>query len=237
MFDIGDKIFDYPRSQVEDLVDQFVRRRPFIGDDPPIEVDLILKRMPDIRRMEPGPILLPQFKTEAMVLSPIFMHRALTVVVDQQIMDQRDGAPYNMAIAEEIGHIELHRSVILEIESPEDFVDIQRNPRWAIAERDAKYFGRALLMPRSHLHPATERTYKYLAIEFGFADKFQFWCALVAKLAAMFEIPLADAERRINEYPGGLKSRFEASMASASCELLPLSQGSVRQQSTSRPAY
>ena len=151
MANLGDKVFEYTRLTLEKLVDQFLRVRPFVSKYPPVNVEMILDRISDVKKVECVPLLAFNFKTEAMVLTPRFMHRDLTICVDQEIMNARDPAPYNMAVAEEIGHITLHRAVMLEIESQEDFADLQRHPMWYRAEHDAKYFGRALLMPRNML--------------------------------------------------------------------------------------
>jgi uncharacterized protein DUF955 len=222
MQSIGDKIFDYPKPELERLVDEFVRRRPFINDLPPVEIDLIVKRMKDVRQIKPAELLLDKHKTAAMVLAPRFMHRDLTVLVDQGIMDRRDPAEYNMALAEEIGHIELHRAVMLEIKDENDFVDLQRHARWNTAEHDAKYFGRALLMPRSMLEPLAAQVYRRLTSEYGFGDAFQFNRFFVVHLASIFEIPYADAQKRIDSYVGGLRSRIDLSFAARSTRLVSM---------------
>jgi hypothetical protein len=219
---LGDRIFDYSKPELEKKVDRFLKLRPFVGPEPPICPDLILARMPEVKRIEVDPLLGPKFKTEAMVLARRFMHRELTVIVDQRIMDQRDGAPFNMALAEEIGHIELHRAVMLDIAEPEDFLELQRHPRWAIAEHDAKYFGRALLMPQAMLEWMSAKTYQRVAAEHGFGDPFLFDRLFTVHLASTFEIPPSDAQKRIDAYVGGLRSRLDRSIAARSESLLAL---------------
>ena len=219
---IGERIFGYSKRELEDKVDHFIRRRPFLGPRPPIEADLIIKRMRDVKRIEVAENLLTKYRVEAMVLTPQFMHRDLTVVINQELMNRRDGAPYNMALAEEIGHIELHRAVVLEIEEPEDFCELTRHPRWQIAEHDAKYFGRALLMPRVMLEVAARDAYVRVASEVGFADPFRFDRIFTIQLAREFEIPLPDAQKRIDSYVGGLRIRLDRSVAAGTGGLLEL---------------
>lgn len=221
-FDIGNRIFDYTKPELERKVDEFIRRRPFLGNAPPVYPDLILIRMPEVTQIEPDPGLMPTYKAEAMVLARTFMHRELKVVVDEWIMNHADGAPFNMALAEEIGHIELHRAVIMEIDTPQDFLEVHRHPRWAVAERDAKYFGRALLMPSVMMEPVASDIYRRVAAEIGFSDAFRFDHIFAVHMASTFEIPLADAKKRIDAYTGGLRSRLDMSIAAKSDALLSL---------------
>lgn len=220
---IGDKIFSYSNPQLEAKVDRFLRKRPYVDAAPPVDVEVILDRMPEVKNQDVMPILATEYHCEAIVLAKVFMHRHLTVVMDQGIMDQRDPAPYNMAIAEEIGHIELHRAVMLEIQSEADFLELQRHPNWRIAEWDAKYFGRALLMPRLMLEAAASNIYHRVADEIGFGSAFQFSQLFTVRLAMLFEAPACDAKTRIETYVGGLRERLDRSIASRSDHLLKLS--------------
>src|SRR5687767_7793590 len=82
MKSLGDKIFEYTRPELERNVDQFLRSLPMLRDrPPPVSPEVILDQMPDVKRLEVMPLLASKFDVEAMVLSPTFMHRHLTVVV------------------------------------------------------------------------------------------------------------------------------------------------------------
>lgn len=217
---IGDKIFDYTRLEIERKTDSFIRARPFLKATPPIRAELILDRMPDVSRIEVMPLLAQRFRVEAMVLAPTFMHRSLTIVVDQQVMDLRDGSRYNMALAEEIGHIELHRAVMLDIQEVDDFVELQRHHKWFRAEQDAKYYARALLMPGTLLENVAADVYEQVATDVGFSDLFHFAQLFVAHIATSFEIPRIDAQKRIDSYVGDIQRRLERSVATRSTKLL-----------------
>lgn len=220
MQSVGDKIFDYSKLELERMADAFIRNRPYLDDMFPLQADYVLRRMPDVERLRPSALLLQKNKVVAMVLCPQFMHHKLTVLVDQGTMNDRDGAEYNMALAEEIGHIELHRSVILDIESEQDFVELQRHPRWSIAEHDAKFFGRAFLMPSQLLERLAQQAYRRVANEIGFDNPFVFDRSFTVSIATSFEIPPSDAQKRIDSYSGGLRSRLDSSIAVRSDRLL-----------------
>jgi hypothetical protein len=163
--------------------------------------------------IEPRDLLEENLKVEAMVLAKAYMNRELKVVVDTTIMNARNPARYHMALAEEIGHIQLHRAVMLDISECEDFVGLQAHPRWKIAERDAKYYGRALLMPQRMLEGVVKEKYEALASDRGFRDFFQFLSLLEAHVAVVFQVQVAEVRRRFDEYFGGLRARIEKSFA------------------------
>ena len=84
---VGDKIFDYSKLELERMADAFVRGRPFLDEMLPIQADFVLRRMPDVDRLRPAALLLQKHKVIAMVLGPRFMHRKLTVLIDQGTMN------------------------------------------------------------------------------------------------------------------------------------------------------
>jgi hypothetical protein len=217
MANLGDKIFSYSRSDLERKIDRLLVG---MATTPPILSEQILDRVPDVKRIEVRPLLTTDLGCEAMVITPVFMHRDLIVVVDQEVMNAFDQKPYQMAIAEEIGHIELHRAVMLEIQTENDFADLQQHPAWAMAERDAKYFARAMLMPTSILEPAAHSMYERVANEIGFGDSYKFWSTFTTHLSEVFEIPRADAQKRLETYPRDLVNRVEKSIAARHPSLL-----------------
>jgi len=224
MKNIGDKIFAYTKLELERSVDQLFASTPSLREKrPPILAEAVLDKFPDVKRLEAMPMLASNFGVEAMVLAPRFMHRHLTVVVDHEIMNHRNSARYNMAIAEELGHIQLNRAVMLEIQDYHDFTALQEHPRWEIAERDAKYWGRALLMPAHLLEPAAQSIYRSIANELGFSDAFQFSALFTAHLATLFDIPQDEAQRRIDGYIGDLRGRMDRSIAVRHDSLLSVS--------------
>src|SRR5262249_16889263 len=107
-------------------------------------------------------------------MAPTHGHRFLVVVIDWGIMNHHDQSPFPFALPEEIGHMHLHRAVMLDINSVDDFLDLQEHPNWDIAERDAKFWARALLMPSHLLEPLSQLIYRRVARELGFGDLFQF---------------------------------------------------------------
>jgi hypothetical protein len=227
MKNLGEKIFPYTRLELERNVNKLLLSLPGMSDSSPVGVGRILEKVPGYLFTHPSPLLAQELGVEAMVMTPTHGHRCLVVVVDLGLMIQRDSAPYRIALAEEIGHMHLHRAVMLEINNVDDFLDLQEHPNWDIAERDAKFWARALLMPGHLLESISEVTYKRLARELGFGDSFQFAAVFTAHLATAFEIPLEDAQKRIDQYVGDLRGRLERSIATRSGELLGMNDTAV----------
>ena len=73
--------------------------------------------------------------------------RERVVGIDGKIADGNE-RHYNVVVAEELGHIMLHRRIINQLESVEDFLELQRHPDWQLLDKDARSFGAAVLMPR-----------------------------------------------------------------------------------------
>lgn len=227
MKSLGDKIVAYKKTDLERHVNALLRSIPTVNvESLPIAIEVIFDSIPGIKMtLESMDLLEHKFKVEAMVLAKTFMHRDLKVVVDTTIMNDRNPARYFMALAEEIGHIQLHQGVMLDIEDSDDFVALQAHARWKVAERDAKYYGRALLMPQPVLERLAREKYEGIIADHGFVNIFQFFSLLESHLALVFQVPLAEVRRRLDEYIGGIRQRIEISFASRSLSLVGLSPG------------
>jgi AraC-like DNA-binding protein len=227
MKNLGDKIFPYTRLELERNVNALLLSLPGTSDSSPVAVGVILEKVPGYLFTHPVALLAQDLETEAMVMTPTHGHRCLVVVIDWGIMNQRDQAPCRMALAEEIGHMHLHRAVMLDINSVDDFLDIQEHPNWDIAERDAKFWARALLIPGHLLEPVSQMIYKRVARELGFRDLFHFSAVFTTHLATAFEIPPEDAQKRIDQYVGDLRGRIERSVATRSDELFGMNDTAI----------
>jgi len=87
----------------------------------------------------------------------------LFIFIDEGLADDdsREGrARFRMAVAEEVAHVHLHRSLINSVESPEGFCELLRHPQWADVERDAKLFAQMLLMPTKRLLVEARETFE-----------------------------------------------------------------------------
>lgn len=221
MKNLGDKIKIYTPLEIERAAEDLVSSIPtLMGRPPPILAELILDKIDGVVAFDSIDLVEAGLKAEAMVLSRKGLPRDLTVIVDKRLLDHRDDSRYNITIAEEIGHIELHRSVMLDIREHDDFRALQAHPNWFIAERDAKAFGRVLLMPRHHIELAASEIYKELVSSQGFGDPIQLLDVLIAKLAMRFHLPRVDCVKRVDSYTGDLVKRFHRSIAACNESLL-----------------
>ena len=89
--------------------------------------------------------------------------------IDERLADG-NAARYRMTVAEELGHIVLHRSVIEKVGSFEEWSELQRHKLWGYVERNAKRFAAAILMPGSAVVRAAEEEYPRLVHTAGFTN-------------------------------------------------------------------
>ncbi len=87
----------------------------------------------------------PRYLIQGCVCRDVDSQR-LIVFVDSGIADHHE-LQYRSVLGEEFGHVMLQRRVIQNITSIEEVVALYRHPDAQLLERDARAFGRAILMP------------------------------------------------------------------------------------------
>lgn len=64
----------------------------------------------------------------------------------------------------------MHRPLIEQVQSPDDFLELQRHHRWHEMDRNAKRFAAAVLMPAKQIDQAADGCYAKLVKVAGFGD-------------------------------------------------------------------
>ncbi len=134
------------------------------------------------------------------------------MIVDSQITDDSPNL-YNVVLAEEFAHLVLHDVIINRIQVVDDFLEIHRHPDWMVAERDAKRFMRALLLPIDEVEARVSDAYKRVVARDGFVDVMQCYVSICVSLAFEFRVTPQVASERLSEVPSNLLEKIYFSFA------------------------
>ncbi len=212
-------IVEYSRGQLECMAIDLLRRRVDIEFRAPINVEVLLEGTPNVH-LEEMPGLLNQFSVEGAVCTEAMTHE-LTVFVDTRIMNGPDDARYGAVVAEELSHIILHRGVIQQIRSIQDFLEVRRCPQWKRIELDARHFSASVRMPELLVNRKAESVYQEVVGRYGFNDPHEVEKLVRNRLAELFVVPVADMHARIIQWPCPVASRVIASVEDRSSMLRP----------------
>ena len=117
-----------------------------------------------------------------------------------------------MTVAEELAHVVLHETVIKQVVTIDDFRQLQRHKMWHDAERNAKRFAAALLMPPEELLRESNRIYRELVRAAGYGDVEAVKKYLCSHLAKNFEVSIRAMSIRLGEWPMRVNDKVEEAM-------------------------
>lgn len=206
-------------SQIECKVRELFKRRPDIKCTPPIRLEYLIENTPNVR-LEVVMGLVKDHRVEGGILKQANT-RQLTVFVDWTIATLGSWADYGAVLGEEFAHLELHQSLLLQVQSVEDFLALQKHPEWDRYERDAKRYSRVLRMPADIFVPAAECIYREVIDEFGFGPFDVTESRIQHRLSQLFRVPPGDALRRMRGLPLQIDERIMVSTVIRSSELVP----------------
>lgn len=99
----------------------------------------------------------------------------------------------------------------LAVES-DDFVALQRHPQWYRADRNAKRFAAAVLMPGAQLLKHAQELYPRFVDVAVFGNANAVLSQLVAKLSQRFEVSPQSMRCRLGEWPMKIAEKVARSM-------------------------
>jgi hypothetical protein len=207
----------YTPMEVERFAWETLRKRPDIAFETPINLERLLIKLPNVDlQYEMG--LRNDHRVEGCVCKE-FMSRTITVWIDFHIMcGPWDG--YHRVLGEEYAHIQLHPFIFENINSIEDFVEMQSHPQWARMEGDARRFSRAIRMPPTLVADELERLYPQVVNEVGFGNVEAVENRLKLRMAALFRVSPTEMMRRIADPPCNLRDQLLNSLQARSETLL-----------------
>lgn len=199
----------YSAAQIERLAEQLLAAA-FPGGVPiPVDVDYLIESDPAVSLDTMRGLEEQCGVTGAVLVHPV--EDRLTVLIDEAVADGRP-AFYRFTLAEELGHLVLHRPVLKEIRSLEQVVELQRSPTYYnVMDRNAKRFAAAVLMPPRQLRRDADELFGSLR-----AARFEgaaLTSKLVIRLAQRYAVSTAAMRFRLTEWPVEVEDAVRRALA------------------------
>jgi hypothetical protein len=175
----------------------------------PVDIELLVERQPGVR-LDYWPGLRPNHGIAGMTCRDI-RDGQIYVFVDESIADGHLNF-YRSTVAEEFGHVILHRELIEQVKTPADFKELQGHPKWHDMDRNAKRFAAACLMPGEHVIRYAEELYPMLVAVAGFSNIEAVQNQIISKLSRRFEVSTQSMNYRFTEFPLRLDRRIRQAM-------------------------
>jgi hypothetical protein len=187
----------YGLPKLESLAQVLLRERwPTLAI--PVDIDYLTEQ-------EPGVILDTErgLRDRSGVLGATVYHPEedrFTVKIDEAVADGNPGF-YRFTVAEELGHVRLHRVILRRVQTMEDAVALQASDDYQFMDRNAKWFASALLMPRNPLLQDAKQVYAGLVKQHGFGRPELIRRALVIRLGQRYVVNVSPMEYRLQRWP------------------------------------
>jgi hypothetical protein len=139
----------------------------------------------------------------------------LLVCIDEDVMDddsQKGAARYRMAVAEQLGHLLIHREALASLNGPDQFREFHNQILGTKVERDTRRLAAALLMPAGPLAEEAKKTYRQLVQLVGTDNVPAVQKYLCSRLAKQFNVSEATMHHRLNDEPLRLYHHVEQAM-------------------------
>ncbi|HUT60588.1 MAG TPA: ImmA/IrrE family metallo-endopeptidase [Phycisphaerae bacterium] len=199
----------YSAGELERRARDFLSKRYGDAISIPVDVDLLLEQLEGVV-LDIWPGLRTNHGVEGMVLRDPETGDLL-VYIDEWLADNVP-ARYRMTVAEELGHLILHRKVIDAVHTIDDFREFQRHYRNVEMERNAKRFAAAILMPADAVLSEAARLYRLFVRAAGFGDPGAIKRQLARQLAKRFQVSSQSMEYRLTEWPMRVFERVDQAM-------------------------
>ena len=163
----------------------------------PVDVDLLAERLPGVD-LDYSPGILDRFGLPGVVFRQA--PGAYTIRIDMDVADHRLHF-YRFTLAEEVGHILLHGTVIDQVTSTEEAARLKSEPGYEDLDRNARWFASALLMPPAQLLRDARTIYKELVRSRGFADSEGIKRDLLKAMSRRYQVSPAAMRYRLMHWP------------------------------------
>lgn len=187
----------YGLPKLEALAQTLLRERS-PGLTTPVDIDLLTEREPGVV-LETERGLRDRFGVPgATVYHP--REDRFTVLIDEAVADGNPGF-YRFTVAEELGHVRLHRSLLRRVRTIEEAVALHASEDYQYMDRNAKWFATAVLMPREPLLRDTRQLYAALVKQHGFGQPQLFKRSLVIRLSQRYVVNVSPMQYRLERWP------------------------------------
>lgn len=199
-------VLEYSIHKIESLSHRFLLEKfgPIISI--PVDIDFLLEQEPDV---------VLDYKTNLKdrgVFGVIYKEKgSFKIIIDEWIADKRPNL-YRFTVAEELGHLRLHRPLLGQINSIEEAIKLQDWKGYGRIDRNAKRFAAAILMPSPYIEKDSEYIYKELVGRAGFGDPNAIMEYLVDRLRRKYEVSFEAMQHRLGEWPMRITERVQLAM-------------------------
>ena len=208
---IPEQLPNYAVKELEREATEFLRKALPQGVQIPIDVDFLLETREGVD-LDYWPKLEANHGVVGAVLRDLDSDCFL-VYVDEDLADADHRRNfYRMTVAEELAHVVLHAEVIKQVETIDDFCRLQQHKMWYEAERNAKRFAAALLMPPEELLRKSNRIYSELVRTAGYGYVEAIKKYLCSRAAQLFEVSPKTMSFRLGEWPMRVNKKVEEAM-------------------------
>lgn len=200
---------DYPVADIEQRAARLLVRHYGAAVPIPVDVDLLVEREPDVTLDYLPGLLEVHGIVGAVVRYPGF--RRLVVLVDAGVADQNPNF-YRFTVAEELGHLILHRQVVEQVRSLREAAALHAWEGYRRMDRNAKRFAAAVLMPPAQILRDAAEVYPQLVAVAGFGSVEAVQGFLVDRLARKYRVSTRAMGHRLGEWPIRVVDRVAAAM-------------------------
>ena len=195
----------YLQRQAADLLRRHYGRAVPI----PVDPDLLVEREPGITL----DYLLGLQQTYGLAGAVVRYRgtRRLFILIDAKVAD-RDPNFYRFTVAEELGHVPLHRDVIDKVQTLKEAAALQAWQGYRLMDRNAKRFAAAVLMPPAEVLRDAREMYPQLVSVAGFKATDAVQSYLVDRLARKYRVSSQAMRIRLGEWPIRVMDKVAAAM-------------------------
>ncbi len=138
--------------------------------------------------------------------SPVFLSQLFLqtgtygIYIDEGVADHNPNF-YRFTVAEELAHIQLHKSILDEVKDINLAVALRSWRGYEKIDRNAKRFAAAILMPSSHVVEDARKYYPKLVTAAGFGNKEAVIQYMISILCKKYIVSYEAMKYRLDEWP------------------------------------
>ena len=200
----------YTANQLEHMTADLLKSRLKVPIEIPVDIDYLLEQ-------EPGILLdyIPGIKDRFGIAGLVYRENKdlIRVIIDAEIADSvRHQNFYRFTVAEELGHIKLHRKIIEQIPDEETAIELHQHPEYEAMDRNSKRFAAAILMPSKYVLQDARELYPDLVRVAGFENREAVRDFMASILSKKYQVSVEAMSYRLNEWPIRVFEKIDVAM-------------------------
>ena len=200
----------YTANQLEHMAADLLKSRLKVPIEIPVDIDYLLEQEPGIRLD-----YIPGIKDRFGIAGLVYRENKdrFRVIIDAEIADSvRHQNFYRFTVAEELGHIKLHRKIIEQIPDEETAIELHQHTEYEAMDRNAKRFAAAILMPSKYVLQDARELYPDLVRVAGFENREAVRDFMASILSKKYQVSVEAMSYRLNEWPIRVFEKIDLAM-------------------------